>query len=162
MSSLQKEILIHTHLHFTGMAQGQRAGLITLRSLDRNELPVLSSIRTGASRHLEQYPRTFKTNKTFYRCSSAAERLKTSFAILLTLEVCFVNGYRLISGRSQDRNLSPVFSSFVVFQKRLLHHKCTKPNQTKPNQTFHRLSSGAERQAHNLEVVGSKPTGGIL
>ena len=25
----------------TGMAQGQRAGLITLRSLDRNELPVL-------------------------------------------------------------------------------------------------------------------------
>ena len=27
--------------------------------------------------------------------------------------------------------------------------------------TFYRLSSGAERQAHNLEVVGSKPTGGI-
>ena len=26
--------------------------------------------------------------------------------------------------------------------------------------TFYRLSSGAERQAHNLEVVGSKPTGG--
>ena len=25
----------------TGMAQGQRAGLITLRSLDRDELPVL-------------------------------------------------------------------------------------------------------------------------
>ena len=26
--------------YLTGMAQGQRAGLITLRSLDRNELPV--------------------------------------------------------------------------------------------------------------------------
>ena len=76
---------------------------------------------------------------------------------LIDFIVCFVNGYRLISGRSQDRNLSPVFSSLVVFQKQPLRHK-----RTKPNQTFHRLSSGAERQAHNLEVVGSKPTGGIL
>ena len=28
------------------------------------------------------------------------------------------------------------------------------------SRVFYRLSSGAERQAHNLEVVGSKPTGG--
>ena len=28
------------HIHFTDMAQGQRAGLITLRSLDRNGLSV--------------------------------------------------------------------------------------------------------------------------
>ena len=50
-----------------------------------------------------------------YRCSSAAERLKTSFAIFLTFQVCFVNGYRLISGRSQDRNLSPVTFQFGRF-----------------------------------------------
>ena len=55
--------------------------------------------------------------QNIYRCSSAAERLKTSFAIFLTLEVCFVNGYRLISGRSQDRNLSPVTFSIWSFYR---------------------------------------------
>jgi|LauGreDrversion4_2_1035121.scaffolds.fasta_scaffold599247_1 hypothetical protein len=34
-----------TSFHFTGMAQGQRAGLITPRSLDRNGLPVKKSYK---------------------------------------------------------------------------------------------------------------------
>ena len=74
---------------------------------------------------------------------------------LIDFIVCFVNGYRLISGRSQDRNLSPVLSSLVVFQKRP-HCVINAQHLSYP------LSSVAERQAHNLEVVGSKPSGGIL
>jgi hypothetical protein len=34
----------HLRVVLTGMAQGQRAGLITLRTLDRNELPVFSNL----------------------------------------------------------------------------------------------------------------------
>ena len=33
---------------------------------------------------------------------------------------------------------------------------------TLPKHTFTPLSSSAERQAHNLEVTGSTPVGGIL
>ena len=36
-------IIFLTTTRYTGMAQGQRAGLITPRSLDRNGLPVFNS-----------------------------------------------------------------------------------------------------------------------
>lgn len=56
MSSLSKTNSFTPPQNYTGMAQRQRAWLITTRSLDRNGLPVLSSFRTSASWHLEHKP----------------------------------------------------------------------------------------------------------
>ena len=60
------------------MAQRQRAGLITPRTLDRNGLSVSSSNRTGASRHLEHPSRTPKTIKHIpvWRRGSALLKLR--------------------------------------------------------------------------------------
>ena len=64
---------------------------------------------------------------------------------------------RLITLRTPDRNGSPVFFPFVRFIR-------IEPSMlvTLPKHTFTPLSSSAERQAHNLEVTGTTPVGGIL
>ena len=60
MSSWHKRS--HSHKpHFTGMAQGQRAGLITLRSQDRNLLPVLF---INSHKCIKALRAISKTNKT--------------------------------------------------------------------------------------------------
>ena len=65
----------------------------------------------------------------------------------------------LITPRSLDQNQSPVFTPIQGFSLHLFYRNRSS-NWTKNVVTYYRLSSGAERQAHNLEVVGSKPTGG--
>ena len=62
----------------------------------------------------------------------------------------------LITPRSQDRNLSPVFYNSVVLQKQLV--KLTTLNE----HTIHRHGAGAARRAHNPEVTRSKRVAGIL
>jgi hypothetical protein len=90
--------------HFTGMAQRQRAWLITTRSLDRNGLSVSFTHRIGASRHWSTLS---------HRCIKALEHLIAS-----------------------------------------VHQGTGAP--------YHRLSLTEERRAHNPEVTGSTPVGGIL
>ena len=82
MSSLRWKYSF-TQFSLTGVAQRKRAGLITPRTPDRNGLPVLSSNRTSASRHLEHVPEPVP--ETLYRCSSAAERLQHRLLPSLTL-----------------------------------------------------------------------------
>ena len=77
------------------------------------------------------------------------------------------DGYRLISGRSQDRNLLPGsgrlglnratnhpfhFNRFAEAGRQLLRDA---------KLAFNRCGAGAARKAHNLEVTGSKPVAGI-
>ena len=81
MSSLRRKYSFTQLQHTTGMAQRKRAGLITLRTPDRNGLPVLLINSHQCIKAL----RALRNRETFYRCSSAAERLKTSFATFLTL-----------------------------------------------------------------------------
>ncbi len=71
-------------------------------------------------RCIEALEHSSRTTKT-YRCSSAAERLQTPFVPSSTITVCFTDGYRLISGRSQDRNLSPVIFQFGRFTETTRH-----------------------------------------
>ena len=59
---------------------------------------------------------------------------------------------RLITSRTQDRNLLPVFIISAGLQN--------TPTAVS-TATHHRLSSSGERTAHNREVAGSTPAGGI-
>ena len=95
--------------------------------------------------------------------SSAEERRKTSSVTSIRpARVRKTDGYRLMSRRPPDRNWlgelgTQTWKHFGSFTEatRQAGRKTQQP-------TLYRLSSAAERQAHNLEVVGSKPTGGIL
>ena len=62
----------------------------------------------------------------------------------------------LITPRSQDRNLSPVFYNSVVLQKQLV--KLTTLNEL----AFTGVAQRLARRAHNPEVVCSNHTAGIL
>ena len=72
---------------FTGMAQGQRAGLITPRSLDRNGLPVYIITSQWCIKALEHnsLSHILLFEAIFYRYSSAAERLKHRLLPLSTI-----------------------------------------------------------------------------
>ena len=74
---------------FTGMAQRQRAGLITPRSQDRNLLPVFIIISQWCIEALEQH------------FTGMAQRQRAG----------------LITPRSQDQNLLPVFIICQLLQK---------------------------------------------
>jgi hypothetical protein len=118
-----KEILIHTnplYRHGAGEARGAH------NSEDTRSKRVAGIIIN--SHQCIKALRAPTGQETLYRCSSAAERLTTPFATISTLEVCFVNGYRLISGRSQDRNLSPVLSSNRTSASRHLEHSQDQQN----------------------------------
>ena len=64
----------------------------------------------------------------------------------------FEDGYRLISGRSQDRNLSG----------ELLHHIAPVRQGTRAEQHLNRHGAEAARVAHNHEVTRSKRVVGIF
>ncbi len=61
---------------FTGMAQRQRAGLITPRSLDQNQFPVSYTLRVLQKRVVIAHATLNMSTTTPRRCSSAEERLK--------------------------------------------------------------------------------------
>ena len=85
------------------MAQGQRAGLITPRSLDRDELPVYN--------HLVALQKLLVIKSDVKHNTGIAQRQSVSNTVLFQQDMQmseFEDGYRLISGRSQDRNLLPV------------------------------------------------------
>ena len=75
---------------------------------------------------------------------------------MTSLESDLMNGYRLISGRSQDRNLLPVSLHFSCF---------TEATFVFTKTPFNRRGAPAARRftlwAHNSEVTGSTPVAGI-
>ena len=68
----------------------------------------------------------------------------------------FEDGYRLISGRSQDRNLLPVYFNSAALQKQLVIAK-RRQNTVSFTAVAQRLARGA----HNSEVTRSKRVAGI-
>ena len=73
--------------------------------------------------------------------------------------VCFTDGYRLISGRSQDRNLSLVIFQFGRFTETIRH---SSRDEKRSTTTFTGMAQQEAHSAHNREVTGSKPVAGIL
>ena len=149
-----------TPTHITGVAQRKRAGLITPRTPDRNGSPVLFIKSHQCSRHLEHpvpdqdpKPRTGVAQ----RQSVSKHRLLSPWLFSLFCE--WLSPYkRKVTGSKPVAGIF-LFGCFFRNDPCVIYaHTHTHTHK----QTFHRLSSGAERQAHNLEVVGSKPTGGIL
>ena len=140
------------------MAQRQRAGLITPRSLDRNELPVwlqFSCFTEAAPVHtwtlsslVAQWKRAVKHRQLPPRCENIRK----------------TDGYRLMSRRSHDRNVSGEYHH--------TSHRCIKaleqPTQapvaqrksTTPFVFKHDLTSPTCEwlSPHTWKVVGSKPT----
>ena len=80
---------------FTGMAQRKRAGLITPRSLDRNELPVFTPSWVGSFSHFTEMARhSYATINTATYLTGMAQRKRAG----------------LITLRSLDRDELPVFT----------------------------------------------------
>ena len=68
-----------------------------------------------------------------------------------------IDGYRLMSRRSCDRNTPGEFLHFASFAEA----GCHSASDIKLEHLENLLSSAAERRAHNPGVGGSKPPGGI-
>ncbi len=115
--------------HSTGMAQRQRARLITLRTQDRSLLPVF--IISG-----EVY-QNFATAVFTATLTGMAQWERAG----------------LITPRSLVRVQFPVF----IISGGVYQNFATAVSTA----TCHRLSSSEERTAHNREVAGSTPAGGI-
>ena len=65
---------------------------------------------------------------------------------------------RLITARSQDQNLLPVFSNSGFFIEESRHSS----SDAKHEQHFTGMAQRLARGAHNSEVTGSKPVAGIF
>ena len=63
---------------------------------------------------------------------------------------------RLITVRSHDRNVSPVFYNSCVLQKHIVNASDAK------QAPFHRCGAEEARAAHNREVTRSKRVAGII
>jgi hypothetical protein len=142
------------------MAQRQRAGLITPRSLDQNGLPVYITHRIGASRHwsilstgMAQRLARGAHNSEVTRSKRVAGIYHTSHWCIKALEhlitgVAQRQRARLITARTYDRNVSPVSITHRIGASR--HWSI-----------FHRHGAEAARGAHNSEVTRSKRVAGI-
>ena len=135
------------------MAQRQRAGLITLRSQDRNLLPVSFTLRVLQKRvvKLATLNEHIPTPVAQRKCA-----VKHRPLLFARHSVRFGDGYRLISRRSQDRNLSGVSSL------RLLCRSNSSMLVTQNKQPCHRHGAEAARRAHNPEVTRSRRVAGIF
>jgi hypothetical protein len=149
------------------MAQRQRAWLITTRSLDRNGLSVLNGDGAAGARGahnsevLGSSPSSRITHHiapvhqgTRAKQSPVAQRQSVSNTVVYHQDMQmseFEDGYRLISGRSQDRNLSGEFNHITS-------HRCIKALE----QPLNRHGAEAARVAHNHEVTRSKRVVGIF
>ena len=67
------------------------------------------------------------------------------------------DGYRLISGRSQDRNLLPVSFNSAALQKQPVTAK-----RRQNTASFTAVAQRLARGAHNSEVTRSKRVSGII
>ena len=96
---------------FQAVRNERRRGLV-VGSLDSDpEDPKFKSEPETAKKKQQTYEHMHTSP-----CSSAAERLQHRQSPNLTVKVRKTDGYRLISGRSQDRNLSGAcWISFFVF-----------------------------------------------
>ena len=146
---------------FTGVAQGQRARLITLRTPDRNGSPVFLQFSRfivlphnppASSWDVQKWPVLMQTLNSIFRPAGDVKRSITSFT-----GVAQRKRARLITLRTPDRNGSPVSSSL-----RLLYQNQAVFAFANDVKLQHRRGASAARKAHNLEVTGSTPVAGIL
>ena len=86
MSSLRRKYSFTQLQHTTGMAQRKRAGLITLRTPDRNGLPVLLINSHQCSRHLEHFAIAKHSTGVAQRQSVSKHRLLPSWLYSLLCE----------------------------------------------------------------------------
>ena len=119
-----------TRATLTGIAQRQRAGLITLRSLDRNELPVSNSFSsfTEAIRCNIVTPKQLSWRAAYRRIIPRQSNVRKFDGYLFLIKRQALDRYRrvvltgvaqrkragLITPRSSDRNGPPVFFIYKV------------------------------------------------